>query len=116
MNDSKKMFDGALLSVALAAVLVSVMAVIGMITRPTVVAVPGGDGGAPAEVRAHLTLTEFAIEGDLRVPPGDLVIELHNDGGIQHNLQFDGGEISPMVNSGDSLEFRIGEVAPGDHL
>ena len=118
MNDSKRLFDGALLSVALAAVLISVMAVIGMVTRPdtVVVAAEGGTaGGGGEEVRAHLTLSEFAIEGDLRVPPGDLVIELHNEGGIQHNLQFDGGEISPMVNSGDSLEFDIGNVEPGEY-
>ena len=43
------------------------------------------------------------------------MIELHNEGGIQHNLQFDGGEISPMVNSGDSLEFEIGNVEPGEY-
>lgn len=116
MNDSKKLFDGALLSVALAAVLVSIMAVIGMITRPDTVAVVGGETGSAVEVRADLTLTEFAIEGDLRVPPGNLVIELHNDGGLQHNLQFDGGEISPMVNSGDSLEFEIGNVEPGEYI
>ena len=74
MNDSKRLFDGALLSVALAAVLISVMAVIGMITRPDTVVV-AADGGTAAplgeesdEVRAHLTLSEFAIEGDLRVP------------------------------------------------
>ena len=119
MNDSKRLFDGALLSVALAAVLISVMAVIGMVTRPdtVVVAAEGDAGGAEAvqEVRAHITLSEFAIEGDLRVPPGNLVIELHNEGGIQHNLQFDGGEISPMVNSGESLEFEIGNVEPGEY-
>ena len=119
MKDSKRLFDGALLSVALAAVLISVMAVIGMITRPdaVVVAAEGGAAGTAAaqEVRAHLTLSEFAIEGDLRVPPGDLVIELHNEGGIQHNLQFDGGDISPMVNSGESLEFEIGNVEPGEY-
>ena len=34
MKDSKRLFDGALLSVALAAVLISVMAVIAMATRP----------------------------------------------------------------------------------
>ena len=118
MKDSKRLFDGARLSVALAAVLLSVMAVIAMITRPDTIVV-AADGGSPAagaaEVRAHLTLSEFAIEGDLRVPPGDLVIELHNEGGIQHNLQFDGGEISPMINSGESLEFDIGTVEPGEY-
>ncbi len=116
MKDSKRLFDGALLSVALAAVLISVMAVIGMVTRPDTVVVAGGaDDSGAQEVRAHISLSEFAIEGDLRVPPGDLVIELHNDGGIQHNLQFDGSEISPMVNSGDSLEFDIGNVQPGEY-
>ncbi len=119
MNDSKRLFDGALLSVALAAVLISVVAVIGMVTRPdTVVGAADGQASGDAtveEVRAHITLSEFAIEGDLRVPPGNLVIELHNEGGIQHNLQFDGGEISPMVNSGGSLEFEIGNVEPGEY-
>lgn len=115
MKDSKRLFDGALLSVALAAVLISIMAVIGMVTRPETVAAAPGEQVSSTEVRAHLTLTEFAIEGDLRVPPGDLVIELHNAGGIQHNIQFDGGEISPMVNSGESLEFRVGEVSPGEY-
>ena len=119
MKDSKRLFDGALLSVALAAVLISVMAVIGMITRPDAVVVAADGGGAATtagrEVRAHLTLSEFAIEGDLRVPPGDLVIELHNEGGVQHNLQFDGGEVSPMVNAGEALEFEIGNVEPGEY-
>ena len=116
MKDSKGLFDGALLSVALAAVLLSVVAVIGMITRPdTVAAAEGGSAGSTEEVRAHITVGEFSIEGDLRVPPGNLVIELHNEGGIQHNLQFDGGDISPMVNSGESIEFEVGTVEPGEY-
>ena len=116
MKDSKGLFDGALLSVALAAVLLSVVAVIGMITRPdTVAAAEGGAAGSTEEVRAHITVGEFSIEGDLRVPPGNLVIELHNEGGIQHNLQFDGGDISPMVNSGESIEFEVGTVEPGEY-
>lgn len=115
MKDSKGLFDGALLSVALAAVLLSVVAVIAMITRPDTVAAEGGAAGSTEEVRAHITVGEFSIEGDLRVPPGNLVIELHNEGGIQHNLQFDGGDISPMVNSGESIEFEVGTVEPGEY-
>lgn len=116
MNDSKRLFDGALLGVSLIGVLVAVIAVIGMVTRPDVVAADTDfDVPPPQEVRAHLTLSEFAIEGDLVVPPGYLVLEVHNEGGIQHNVQFDGGEISPMVNSGESLEFEVGLLEPGTY-
>ena len=116
MNDSKRLFDGALLGVSLIGVLVAVIAVSGMVTRPdTVVADTGFDAPAPEEVRAHISLTEFAIEGDLVVPPGYLVIELHNDGGVQHNLQFDGGEISPTLASGESTEFEVGLLEPGTY-
>ncbi len=117
MKDSKRLFDGALLSVALAAVLISVMAVIAMATRPdgAVVAAEGGAADAGDQVRAHIALSEFAIDGDLRVPPGNLVFEIHNEGGIQHNLRFDGGDVSPMVNSGQSIEFGVGDVEPGEY-
>ena len=115
MNDSKRLFDGALLGVSLIGVLVAVMAVIGMATRPDTVEAAEGSTSIPQEVRAQLSLHEFAIEGDLVVPPGKLVIELSNDGGVQHNLQFDGQEISPTLNPGEATEFDIGIVEPGSY-
>jgi FtsP/CotA-like multicopper oxidase with cupredoxin domain len=117
VKDSKRLFDGAILSVALAAVLISVMAVIGMVTRPDTVVVAGdpGSGATSTEVRPHITLSEFKIDGDLMVPPGNLVIDLLNEGGIQHNLQFD-AELSPTLNSGESADFAIGSVEPGEYV
>ena len=115
MNDSKRLFDGALLGVSLIGVLVAVMAVIGMATRPDTVAAADGSTDTPQEVRAHVSLHEFAIEGDLVVPPGNLVIELHNEGAVQHNLQFDGREVSPTLGSGESTEYAVGDVEPGSY-
>ena len=139
MNDSKRLFDGALFAVALAGVIVAIMAGVAVLTRPdpVVIAAPvdaatevgtddemaemdhdeDGDAApaAVAEVRAHVTLAEFSIEGDLIFPPGEVVLEMHNEGGIQHNLKLEGLDESDILDSGTSGEYPLGNLAAGEY-
>ncbi|MBC8363645.1 MAG: multicopper oxidase domain-containing protein [Actinobacteria bacterium] len=64
---------------------------------------------------ATLTLTEFAIGGDLTVPAGQVVLSLVNKGAIDHNVRFDGDTISPDIAAGGSATLDLGNLEPGTY-
>lgn len=111
--DASRAIDRTIWIVGAIGILVAVMAGVAMATRSPA---PAGaaDQGAEA-ARPHMTFTEFALEGDLVVPPGEVVFELHNEGGVTHNLSIEGVGTSPDVAGGSSAEWEAGTLAAGTY-
>ncbi|MFP5332347.1 MAG: multicopper oxidase domain-containing protein [Acidimicrobiia bacterium] len=120
-----KTFDRFLVLLSVIGVLVVVMAIVAMATRPaSVVATESpsteaaGETPAPAETEqtvAHITLTEWGIEGNLTIPPGPVTFEIHNAGTVVHNFEIDGVGVSPDVSSGEIVTWDAGELSEGTY-
>jgi len=81
-----------------------------------VVAVRGGPtaGALPAPTQtAHLSLNEYAIEGDLQVPPGPTRLEVRNDGALIHNLVLEDGRRTSDLAGGESALLDLGTLTEG---
>lgn len=114
-DTSSKTFDRFLLLLAVFGVLTVALAVVAAIRAPAGGA--GGDGAAAAPdlITAQVELSEFAIDGTLAVPPGDVTFELANVGGQIHNLALEDGPVSSDIAGGESTSFPVGELAPGTY-
>ncbi|MDX1448641.1 MAG: multicopper oxidase domain-containing protein, partial [Acidimicrobiia bacterium] len=120
-----KTFDKFLVLLGVMGVLVVVMAIVAMATRPTTAVVAAADtpsteaaAHSPAgteQIVAHITLTEWGIEGNLTVPPGPVTFEIHNAGTVVHNFEIDGIGVSPDISSGDIVTWDVGELTPGTY-
>jgi plastocyanin len=63
-----------------------------------------------------LVLSEFAIEGPMSVPAGDVTLRLTNEGSAEHNVAVrELGVVSPNIGSGGSAELTLGELGPGTY-
>lgn len=119
-----KTFDKVLVLLGVIGVLVVVMAIVAMATRPEIVATTElpTDTATEAPVAeqdeetfASVTLTEWGIEGDLTIPPGPVTFEIQNAGSIVHNFEIDGVGIAPDVGSGESVSWAAGELNAGTY-
>ncbi len=118
MKGQGRLFDGFLALLALMGVLIAALAVVAMATRPTEVVSAGGDepGGGGDEIQtAHVSLTEFAIEGDLELKPGEVQFAISNEGAIVHNIAIDGVGQSDDFNGGEAGNWDAGNLAPGTY-
>jgi len=66
-------------------------------------------------ITPHISLTEFAITGDLRVPAGNLSLDVLNKGGAIHTLALRGGPSTGDVNPSTSANLNLGQMAPGEY-
>lgn len=116
-NDFSKTFDRTLLVLAVLAALTVGLALVAAIRAPEGEAVEGDHetGGDREPVTAALELSEFTITGDLKIPSGDLEIEIVNSGAAQHNLAFENGPVSDDLNSGDTTTLQVGHLEPGTY-
>jgi plastocyanin len=122
-------FDRFLVLLAAMGVLIVIMAIVAMATRPIgVVDSPGveaaeetseetaGPTTDPVEVStADLTLREWSITGSLTVPPGPVRFEIHNEGTVIHNVELQGFGRSPDVSPGNSITWDVGELSEGTY-
>ncbi len=78
---------------------------------------PGGSNTpvSSGAITPHINLTEFAILGDLRVPEGNLNLDVLNKGGINHTLALLGGPSTGDLASGQSADLALGQIAPGEY-
>lgn len=112
-SQSSNTFDRALWVLAVFAALTAALALVAAIRSPQ--SNPGGSEpiAAPQQVSAAIELTEFAINGDLDVPEGDLQITVSNTGAAPHNLVIEGGPASADLNSGESATLDVGQLQAG---
>ena len=73
-----------------------------------------GDIAADAVVPL-IDLTEFAVDGDLAVPEGRVVLDVLNRGAAPHNLRLAGGPITQDLNAGEGALLDLGELGPGSY-
>ena len=87
-------------------------------------AAPSPDPVAPAGqtvvatdgvVTPHVTLTEFAIRGDLTVPAGRIVVDVVNNGAVPHTFVLTDGPKTSDLNNGDQEDLDLGELSPGTY-
>jgi manganese oxidase len=101
------------------ALLVGFLAIVGVFLGVAALAVawarPGGTAEAAAATRANLTLSEFAIKGDLEVPPGDVTFLVHNAGGQVHNVALTGVGTTPDLASGADATLAAGRLTAGQY-
>ena len=81
-------------------------------------AVGGGDGGgedaAGGGAPVPVSLTEFAISGDLQVAPGGS-LAVTNDGSQIHNLVIEGDGQTADLGSGESENLTV-DVPEGEYV
>ncbi len=83
-----------------------------------VVATGGNDTSSPPEFSGSvvtLSLSDFAIKGNLEVPTGPIRIEATNVGATQHNIGVRGVKISRNLERGESTTLDVGTLAPGTY-
>lgn len=69
---------------------------------------PGGVGGGPIE----LSLTEFAIDGNLETSSGTVTIRAVNDGDVDHNIVIpELGVRSEVLKPGEETTIDLGQVS-----
>lgn len=74
----------------------------------------GGESGGEASTGEAVSLTEFAISpGTLEVSAG-AVLEIRNDGTVEHNLSVD-GTASSMLAAGEATQLDLSELEPGTY-
>ena len=74
----------------------------------------GGGGAAEGAVTAEISLSEFAIDGNLVVPPG-AVLNVTNNGTMVHNLFVDGGPNTADLQPGDAEVLDIASLEVGEY-
>ncbi|MEO6651331.1 MAG: multicopper oxidase domain-containing protein [Ilumatobacteraceae bacterium] len=100
--------------VAVAAIIVATIAVIGAVAV-TALATRGSDPvEALATTQLNATLTEFAIDGDFTAPAGNVVLNISNEGSLEHNVFVRGTSTqSQLLSAGGSSVLDLGVLEPG---
>ena len=76
----------------------------------------GGGDGASGSTTVGVTLSEFKIDGDLEVAPGDVSLLVTNNGSQQHNLVVrETGAETPMLNTGENATLGLGSLDVGTY-
>lgn len=103
---------GTMMFVALAAiivVLIAAMIAIGLI------AMLRDDSAAelPQSTNLEVELTEFSIDGQLSAPAGEVVLNVFNNGSIEHNLAIRGTDYKSKDLNSRGLDIVTADLAPG---
>ena len=62
---------------------------------------------------ATIELSEFAIEGDLTLPTGDVDVTVVNVGGVDHDLTIRGSFGTQLISAGQSEVLELRDLQPG---
>ncbi|MSQ36077.1 MAG: hypothetical protein EXR63_02895 [Dehalococcoidia bacterium] len=98
----------AALGVAIAAILMSTMALVDA----------GGEGSAEASAHeVEVTLGDLFIRPEtLNVPGGSpIVLAVKNTGGVEHDLSLEGGPATPRLRPGAAGELKLGALKAGSY-
>ncbi len=71
-------------------------------------------GSTSSSTTVDVSLSEFAIEGQLTAPAGNVKINVTNDGTMAHNLGVRGGAVTPDIAPGASATLDLGKVSEGE--
>jgi plastocyanin len=102
--------------IALAAIVVVIVAIIGAVAVAAVVSDGGSSGDTVETTQLNVTLTEFALEGNFTAPAGRVVLNISNEGSLDHNVAVrETGTKSQLLRAGGSTVLDLGEMAPGTY-
>ena len=112
---TRRPYERPLLLPALAVVLVYLLGV-GVIAVAAVAAsgdAPAGASGTTIEV----TLTEFAIEGNLMASAGPVKLKVTNTGTVDHNVGVEGtSDATTLLGSGETETLDLGTLTEGEYV
>jgi uncharacterized cupredoxin-like copper-binding protein len=73
-----------------------------------------GDEASAAGSEIDVSLTEFAIDGDLATPAGNVALNITNDGSAEHNVIVRGTDIrTENLAPTDGTTLDLGDLPPG---
>jgi manganese oxidase len=76
----------------------------------------GGASGAPASSTIDVSLSEFAIDGNLVAVPGNVTLAVLNAGSQQHDLVVEPmGARTPLLNGGENATLALGSLDAGEY-
>jgi len=77
------------------------------------------DGTASAEESeptiVAVTLSEFAIEGPLQAPAGDVIFEITNEGQVSHDFEIEGSAKTPPIGPGETYRHTVQGMSEGNY-
>ncbi len=97
------------------ALIMSYLLGIGIITVAAVaVSSDGSSSSSSKSTTIEVTLTEFAIKGNLTAPAGDVKLKVTNAGSVDHDVTVGDGKIATkLLSAGETQTIDLGTVAPG---
>jgi FtsP/CotA-like multicopper oxidase with cupredoxin domain len=101
-----RLFDGFLVALTVMGVVITLLALIGAVRNP---------GGAAATTVIDVSLSEFAINGNLSAPAGPVQLRITNHGSQPHNLSLEGGPATKDLQPGESTTLNLGDLAAGTY-
>jgi len=77
----------------------------------------GGEaaGAGTADTTLDVSLTEFAIDGDLTAEPGNVTFDVSNDGSVEHNLTVLDQGRTENISGGQTTELTLDNLAAGTY-
>ena len=121
-RESNKQGAGGLVFVAMAGLLIAlvsavvIIGLIGLLRDESDGGASGGEGASSGPTTLGLTLSEFAIDGQLSAQPGDVSLLVTNNGSQQHNLVVrETGAETPMLNTGENATLALGTLEAGTY-
>ena len=107
---------GSFVFIAAAAIVVATIVVIGGVAVTAMITSGSDTVEAVPTTQLNATLSEFAIEGDFTAPAGNVVLNISNEGAIEHNVFVRGTSIqSQTLSGGGSTVLDLGVLEPGEY-
>ncbi|MEO6570855.1 MAG: multicopper oxidase domain-containing protein [Ilumatobacteraceae bacterium] len=107
---------GSLVFVAVAAIVVATVVAIGALGVAALATRDSGSAAAIPTTQLAVTLSEFAIGGDLTAPAGHVVLNVANTGTIDHTVVVRGTALrSQPLSTGGSAVLDLGTLAAGTY-
>ncbi len=107
---------GNFVVIALAAIVVAIVAIIGAVAIAAVLSDDGGFASADAipTTQIDVGLSEFAIDGNFTAPAGNVVLVVSNNGTMEHNVVMRGSSMrTANLSVGDTESLDLGPLSPG---
>ena len=79
------------------------------------VATNTGDDDPGPPVNLAIALDEYTITGELESDPGNIVLDLSNEGGSVHNVVLSGTARSRDLRPGETQALELGELGSGTY-
>jgi plastocyanin len=107
---------GNLVVIALATIVVVVVAVIGAVAVAALVSSDDEPAAAASTTQIDVGLTEFALHGNFVAPAGHVVLNIANEGSVEHDVSVrELGVTSDLLAAGETTVLDLGDLAPGTY-